>query len=527
MIRKSRRLWTGSYSPAWKYAAILACLHTAYAITLIAKSSFVVEGQRYFCLFDDAMISMRYASNWADGHGLVWNVGERVEGYTNFGWTAVMTACHLLRLTPSHTCLLVQLLGIPVLWGCLLGSIRLARACRVAPLTACIAATLVITQWNLNFFTLMGMESGLLTLLVTFGLRDTVITIGKRRGSVRPFLWFAAAWLVRPDVMLIVGLSSVVMLIRVSSQRRNFFLGLVILALVVGTHLLWKYLYYGEMLPNTYYLKATGWALTDRITVGLRNSVWTALTLAAPFLFAIISLARFRLWKVLFISAFTAQCVYQVYLGGDAWPQLYRFILPATPALMILAADGILMAAGLIHRRPLLSVTRFLLAATCLLAINCTIHRNYWTLSFPPPGRWANATSVRQAIALDKISAPEARVAVTWAGALPYYSGRYCIDLMGKCDPLIAKMAVKPTIRLAGHNKYDVALSVEKHQPDVVVDSIRIADRTFFHLFRPVVVDVDETPIMFSVRKGSRLITGGKPVSWEEGVRVFEETPRM
>ena len=33
---------------------------------------------------DDAYISMRYAANLLSGEGLVWNPGERVEGYTNF-----------------------------------------------------------------------------------------------------------------------------------------------------------------------------------------------------------------------------------------------------------------------------------------------------------------------------------------------------------------------------------------------------------------------------------------------------------
>src|SRR5262245_37848737 len=36
---------------------------------------------------DDAFISFRYAQNWLDGLGLVFNAGERVEGYTNFLWT--------------------------------------------------------------------------------------------------------------------------------------------------------------------------------------------------------------------------------------------------------------------------------------------------------------------------------------------------------------------------------------------------------------------------------------------------------
>jgi arabinofuranosyltransferase len=58
--------------------------YALYAGVYIYKTSFVAGGERYFVLFDDAMISMRYARNLAAGHGLVWNPGaEPVEGYTN------------------------------------------------------------------------------------------------------------------------------------------------------------------------------------------------------------------------------------------------------------------------------------------------------------------------------------------------------------------------------------------------------------------------------------------------------------
>src|SRR4051794_37248022 len=39
---------------------------------------------------DDAYISFRYAENLASGHGLVYNLGERVEGYTNFLWVVLL-----------------------------------------------------------------------------------------------------------------------------------------------------------------------------------------------------------------------------------------------------------------------------------------------------------------------------------------------------------------------------------------------------------------------------------------------------
>ncbi|MDD9947529.1 MAG: hypothetical protein OXU20_41195 [Myxococcales bacterium] len=41
---------------------------------------------------DDAYISLCYARNLVEGHGLVWNVGERVEGFSNLPWTLLFAA---------------------------------------------------------------------------------------------------------------------------------------------------------------------------------------------------------------------------------------------------------------------------------------------------------------------------------------------------------------------------------------------------------------------------------------------------
>jgi hypothetical protein len=41
---------------------------------------------------DDGFISFRYADHLARGQGLVYNIGERVEGYTNFLWVALLAA---------------------------------------------------------------------------------------------------------------------------------------------------------------------------------------------------------------------------------------------------------------------------------------------------------------------------------------------------------------------------------------------------------------------------------------------------
>src|SRR3990172_13263565 len=39
---------------------------------------------------DDAYITFRYSKNLASGNGPVYNVGEKVEGYTNFLWMLIL-----------------------------------------------------------------------------------------------------------------------------------------------------------------------------------------------------------------------------------------------------------------------------------------------------------------------------------------------------------------------------------------------------------------------------------------------------
>ena len=49
---------------------------------------------------DDSFISFRYAENLVSGHGLVYNVGERVEGYSNLLWTLLVALWMRLGFDP-------------------------------------------------------------------------------------------------------------------------------------------------------------------------------------------------------------------------------------------------------------------------------------------------------------------------------------------------------------------------------------------------------------------------------------------
>ena len=125
--------------------------------------TFEANGHRIGTLFDDALISMRYASNLVSGHGLVWTPGEspRVEGYTNLGWTLVMSMV-LAMFSIWQATIVVSLIGVLiVLYSGFIGrSILLSVG--VNPKFAHLGLIAVLSYFPFMFWTLRGMEVGLI-----------------------------------------------------------------------------------------------------------------------------------------------------------------------------------------------------------------------------------------------------------------------------------------------------------------------------------------------------------------------------
>ena len=71
----------------------------------------LIQGSFGLCTQDDAFISFRYAQNLVEGHGLVYNIGERVEGYTNFLWTILFAPFIGAGLDPAVKAMMEQFMG--------------------------------------------------------------------------------------------------------------------------------------------------------------------------------------------------------------------------------------------------------------------------------------------------------------------------------------------------------------------------------------------------------------------------------
>src|SRR5215210_1951697 len=155
--------------------AILLALLMLWSAWFIYRSSFVSsEGRRFFCLFDDAMISMTYARNLVEGYGLNWaREGEPVEGFTHPLWLLPMIAANALPLSLEVRSLLIQLLSLLLLAANVVAVRRLVldhfsteRASFRLP-----AAILTAFYFPFNYWALMGMEAGLQALLVTLAVQ--------------------------------------------------------------------------------------------------------------------------------------------------------------------------------------------------------------------------------------------------------------------------------------------------------------------------------------------------------------------
>ena len=248
--------------------ALLALGYLFYCQRYIAATSFEIEGKTYYVLFDDAMISMRYAYNLAHGNGLVWNPGERVEGITNPLWTGVMALIHLLPVGLNETGLYIQILGASLLTLNLFLVRKLVEAFSNDLFVMLSAVALTAFYAPLNSFSLLGMEVSLLALTLIGAVLLAVKS--ENRFNVWVYVLLAASTLVRFD-MAVPYLVFLGILFWTQKENRKAHLvwGLGLLILFLGGQSLARYAYYGEWLPNTYYLKVEGWNMTLRLLRGM------------------------------------------------------------------------------------------------------------------------------------------------------------------------------------------------------------------------------------------------------------------
>jgi hypothetical protein len=476
-------------------AVLLAALGGAY----IARTSFEVGGRRVFCLWDDAMISMTYARNLAEGHGLVWNTdgGERVQGFSNLGVTLAMAALHALPLAPERTSLAFQLACL----ACLLATAFVAAriAARGDPRAGPAAALFVAFAAPLGVWSLQGSDVAPVALWLV-ACAGVLSQPAPRPAAVAAL---ALGALLRPDAGLFFAAALAARFTNAPRPRAALLAGALALGASAGAYLLFGWLYYGDPLPNTWYLKATGMPRALIWSRGVKSlGVWLPGALPALALagYAFVRAPRDPLLRIA-AACLGVGLLYEVSVGGDWIVKLgSRFTAPLLPLLAVCAARG--LAATRLH--PALVSAAALL---CALAASPRAATREW-LDPRAPTLLAdyNRANWRLGAYLRDHSDPALRLAVHWAGVAPYVSRRHAIDVLGKSDRHIARLQVarfEP-----GHAKWDWDYVLRVQRPDAIDAPSRGLERDPRFVAEFVRIRAPDGVSFYLRREAAPLITG-------------------
>jgi hypothetical protein len=474
--------------------ALLLIGYAFYGWAFIQRTSIDFQGERIHALFDDAMISMQYAKNLAHGDGLVWNAGgERVEGYSNPLWVILMAGIHLFPIALTQTSLYVKIMSLAFLISNVVVIKLLVEKFTGNNLIALMAAFLTAFYFPLNNWSLQGMEVGLQALILSSALLLGIRALKEKRFSFWPYVLFGLGILLRMDFAA-PTLGAIAVFAWLDAPRRGDHLvwGLGTLASTLGGLTLFRLIYYGDWLPNTYYLKLGGISTILRISIGVRrfwDFVWNSnwVLFAIPFVLPILDKR-----KVLFplYAVFLSQVAYSMYVGGDAWEHVggaNRFIAAVMPIFFALFALTIGKIFELVLQSQksrsvyAITISNILLGAFSLFSLysfNALLVQDdisKWTLREKPVFTESVERYALMGLALHEVTTEDAVIAVVTAGNIPYFSERISVDLLGKNDPVIARGLIHTNSSLfepgnfrPGHNKRNYAYSIGELRPDVV-----------------------------------------------------------
>jgi hypothetical protein len=336
---------------------------------------------------DDAFISFRYARNLVEGQGLVFNPGDRVEGFTNLLWTlwsALGLALGVHAEAWSISSGLVAYVGAVALLVIYHFEIRAALGAPKYGLP--LAALICALHPDYNIYATSGLETSAFTTLSLAGC--WVVARGLTGSRAQPLLGgclYGAVALLRPDgvVFALVAGAAILALSRERWRETLVFGGAFLF--IWGSATLWRLHYYGQYFPNTYYAKSASQSwYTQGISYFAQylHKYWVLAL--GPFLVAVSGIRRLRAQRRtpsaadvghlaqaknryfavqagLSTAMLVAYGFYVVRVGGDF--MYARVLIPVTPYLALLCELGWM---GLAQTRPL---AYWLVSAAMLITI--------------------------------------------------------------------------------------------------------------------------------------------------------------
>ncbi len=260
---------------SWKVTGRVLLI--AVSVAAIAYSSVMMI--RYpGWIVDDAFILFRYAENLVEHGELNWNVGENpVEGYTGIAMVSLIALGMKLSISPI---LAAHIIGIACYF---IGAILLLLIFRGFNLGSVSALVLYCTAPFLFTHAWSGLETTMFNMAILMAIYAF---------SVRNNAFFVVALLIlgftRPEGVVL----SIIMIVLYRPISRKTIIAWFVPCLV---YFIWRWIYYGQFLPNTFYAKSSQAGLGMENIMVLRKMLVTYLPL--PGLLALIFIGRDHFYK--------------------------------------------------------------------------------------------------------------------------------------------------------------------------------------------------------------------------------------
>ncbi len=375
---------------------------------------------------DDAYITFRYAENYLNDHELVFNPGERVEGYTNFFWTILMIIGGRLGIHYVYFSKIIgALCGIGVIGVTYLLSLRLLPDLSHKRIVASLAALAVGTNYSFAYWAGAGLETAAFALCVIGAIYAYL-----RRSHLLAVALILST-LMRPEGGLLIVFLLMAELINPGRQWSFLFSILVLPVIFLMPFAMFKLVYYGALLPNPFYAKTSfAWPqLVNGADYLLRylTHYWGYGVLLFPVIIAFGRMNRAQKIVTMFAAIYM---VYIVLIGGDVL-KVHRFFVPIIALLAIVFISSI----ALINQR-------ILLVYSAILAVMI------WQSIAPRDFVWAfhqneiGLVSKMQKLMknLTAVDSDNFTLAATTIGVVAYeLPGRTVIDMLGLTDTTIAR----------------------------------------------------------------------------------------
>lgn len=214
-------------------SAFLAAVTTVFSVVLL----------RTAWVGDDAFFTFRTIDNFVNGHGLRWNVAERVQAYTHPLWLLLVTPFYWLSGEAYFTSIAISaVLTLLVVW-LLIGQAQ-------SLWTATVALSVLLLSAAFIDYSTSGLENPLSNLLIVLFFGRFV---ARRAGDFVMALLVALVMLNRVDLGLLVLPAWLVTL--PSPRRPRAYLPILLGLLPLAAWELFSLIYYGVPFPNTAYAK--------------------------------------------------------------------------------------------------------------------------------------------------------------------------------------------------------------------------------------------------------------------------------